>query len=76
MNSVFDVLNSKCQGNGKSMRFRNLFRTGGGSQPQSMRKAQGIEHRSNESRGTIHSEMVEEGDRITGTWILKTLRSN
>ena len=68
VNFVSDKLNSKYQRNGKSERFKNLFHTGDGSQPRSISKAQGIEHRLSESWGTIHSGMMEKGHRITGTW--------
>lgn len=47
VNFVFDMFNS--QRNGKSVRFKNLFQIGDGSQPRSISKPQGIEHRPNES---------------------------
>lgn len=49
MNSVFDMLNFKYHRNGQRVRFRNLFHIGDGSQSESIRKAEGFKHRTNES---------------------------
>lgn len=48
---VFDMLNSQCQRNGKSVRFKNLFHAGDSSQARSISKARGMKHTLNESRG-------------------------